>query len=122
MDSRDHKEGDYGSASESTESQTATCSSNATSPRLAASRGKRKRSCKWSADWIRYRMTPSKKGTSYVYCKLCQTDISITSGGVYDVRRHVDGKKHKEYARSVDSQVSIKAALQSSFASASVDR
>ena len=67
-------------------------------------------------------MTPSKKGATHVYCKLCQTDISIASGGVYDVRRHVDGKKHKEYARSVASQVPIKAALQSSSASASVDR
>ena len=67
-------------------------------------------------------MTPSKKGATHVYCALCQTDISIASGGVYDVRRHVDGKKHKEYARSVASQVPIKAALQSSSASASVDR
>ena len=59
-------------------------------------------------------MTPSKKGEgeSYVYCTPWQTDISIASGGVYDVRRHVDGKKHKEYASSVASQVPIKAALQ----------
>ena len=41
---------------------------------------------------------------------------------MYDVRQHVDGKKHKECARSVASQVPIKAALQSSSASASVDR
>ena len=117
--SSDHDDGGWEGASESTEA-TASCSS--TSLRPAASRGKRMRSCKWSADWKRYRMTPSKKGAPYVYCTLCQTDISIASGGVYDVRRHVDGKKHKEYARSVASQVPIKAALQSSSASASVDR
>ena len=86
--SSDHDDGGWEGASESTEA-TASCSS--TSLRPAASRGKRKRSCKWSADWKRYRMTPSsKKGATYVYCTLCQTDISIASGGVYDVRRHVD--------------------------------
>ena len=80
--SSDHDDGGWEGASESTEA-TASCSS--TGLRPAASRGKRKRSCKWSADWKRYRMTPSKKGATYVYCTLCQTDISIASGGVYDV-------------------------------------
>ena len=112
-------DGGWDSTSESTEA-TASCSS--TSFRPAASRGKRKRSCKWSAERKRYRMTPSKKGVSYMYCMPCQTDILIASGGVYDVRRHVNGKKHKEYARSIASQVPIKVALQSSSALASVDR
>ena len=88
----------------------------------SASRGKRKRSCKWNADWKRYHMTLSKKGASYVCCTLCQTEISIASGGMHDVRRHTEGKKHREYARSVASQVPIKAALQSSSTAACVDR
>ena len=107
---------DSASLSDSTEA-TASCSSS--SSRQTASRGKRKRSCKWSADWKRYHMTPS---ASYVCCTLCQTDISIASGGIHDVRRHTEGKKHREYARSVASQVPIRAALQSSSAAASVDR
>ena len=92
------------------------------SSRPSASRGKRKRSCKWSIDWKRYYMTPSKKGVSYVCCTLCHTEFSIASGGIHDVRRHAEGKKHREFARSVSSQVPIKAALQSSSATASVDR
>jgi hypothetical protein len=115
----DHDGDHQDSASDSTEA-TASCSSS--SSRQAASRGKRKRSCKWSADWKRYHMTPSNKGASYVCCALCQTDISIASGGIHDVRRHTEGKKHREYARSVASQVPIRAALQSSSAAASVDR
>ena len=96
--------------------------SSSSSSRPSASHGKRKRSCKWSIDWKRYYMTPSKKGVSYVCCTLCHTEFSIASGGIHDVRRHAEGKKHREFARSVSSQVPIKAALQSSSATVSVDR
>ena len=109
-------DGEWDSASESTEG-IASCSSSSSRP--PPSRGKGKRACKWSDDWKRYNMTRSKRGASYVYCTLCQTDISIASGGVHSVRRHVVGKKHKEYARSVALQVPIKAALQSSSAAVS---
>ena len=63
-------------------------------------------------------MTRSKKGASCLYCTLCRTDISIASGGIYDV----EGKKHGGYARSVASQVPINSALESTAAAASVDR
>ena len=83
---------------------------------------KRKRPCKWSAEWKRYSMARSKKGTSYAYCTVCYTDLLIASGGVSDVRRHVDGKKHKDNARLAGSQKPIRAALRSISASASSDR
>ena len=38
----------------------------------------------------------SSKGDGFAKCTLCQSDISIKSGGRNDVERHVKSKKHLE--------------------------
>ena len=38
-------------------------------------------------------ISASRKGDSYAYCKLCETDLSIRSGGGNDISRHIKSEK-----------------------------
>ena len=73
---------------------------------------KAKRSCKWQRSWKPYNVTASKKGTSYVHCSVCGNDFSAASGGVHEVKRHVESKKHCELARRMTSQSTLTDAFQ----------
>ena len=63
-------------------------------PECATAAKKAKRLCKWQPEWKRYHMAESKKGASYVFCDICGSDISIASGGIHEVKRHTESKKH----------------------------
>ena len=75
---------------------------------------KPKRASKWQADWKRYNMTSSGKGSSYAYCKTCGVDFSVAGGGVHEVKRHIQTKKHQDHVRGMSNQLSISSSLQSS--------
>ena len=56
-------------------------------------------------------MKQSKRGASFVYCNICCTDFSVASGGVHEVKRHQDTKKHLELAKHNAGQAKISAAI-----------
>ena len=72
---------------------------------------KAKRSCKWQPEWKRYHMTESKRGISYAYCGICRADFSVASGGINEVKRHTESKKHKELATGMAGQSTIRSSL-----------
>ena len=43
-------------------------------------------------------MEESKRGPSYVRSTVCLIDFSVASGGVDEVKRHIESKKHKDLA------------------------
>lgn len=47
---------------------------------------KQKRASKWQSEWKRYNMNESRKEFSFIYCNVCGTDFSVTSGGAHDVK------------------------------------
>ena len=66
-----------------------------------------KRSSKWQPEWTKYCMSASKKGSSYAHCNVCAVDFSVAGGGVHEVKRHLESKKHKDNAKSLENQPSI---------------
>lgn len=57
---------------------------------------KRKRVCKWQSDWMRYGMKKSKRGESFAHCNVCNSEVSIASAGISDLKKHMKSKKHCE--------------------------
>ena len=43
------------------------------------------------------------KGASYVHCNMCLADFSVASGGVHDLKRLINSKKHSDFARAQQS-------------------
>ena len=72
---------------------------------------KAKRSCKWQPDWRRYHLSESKRGVSYAHCDICRTDFSVASGGINEVKRHVENKKHKELVAGMAGQSTLASAI-----------
>ena len=72
---------------------------------------KAKRSCKWQPDWKRYHLSESKRGVSYAHCDICRTDFSVASGGINEVKRHVENKKHKELVAGMAGQSTLASAI-----------
>ena len=72
---------------------------------------KPKRASKWQSEWTKYRLSASKKGSSYAYCNVCLVDFSIAGGGVHEVKRHLDSKKHQDNAKLLEHQPAISSAL-----------
>ena len=66
-----------------------------------------KRLSKFQSEWARYNMSASKKGPSYVHCKVCAVDISVAGGGVHEVKRHIETRKHKENAKGMANQCTL---------------
>ena len=58
-------------------------------------------------------MASSKKGPLFAFCTVCNSDINIAGGGVYDVKRHCDGVKHKKSLQSFSAQPSISSLMSS---------
>ena len=54
-------------------------------------------------------------------CFVLKFHLDIASGGVYEIRRHTEGKKHSDYARAAASQAPITAAFHVSPAATSLD-
>ena len=68
---------------------------------------------KYQAEWSRFKMASSKKGPLFAFCTVCNSDINIAGGGVYDVKRHCDGVKHKKSLQCVSAQPSISSLMNS---------
>ena len=43
------------------------------------------------------------KGASYVHCNVCLADFSVASGGVHDLKRLINSKKHSDFVRAQQS-------------------
>ena len=43
------------------------------------------------------------KGASYVHCNMCLADFSVDSGGVHDLIRLINCKKHSDFAHAQQS-------------------
>ena len=41
---------------------------------------------KYQAEWSRFKMASSEKGPLFAFCTVCNLDINIAGGGVYDVK------------------------------------
>ena len=41
-------------------------------------------------------MAHSEKGSSYAHCKTCVVDFSVAGGGLHEVKRHIQTKKHQD--------------------------
>lgn len=78
---------------------------------MAASLPKPKRACKWKAEWSRFNIAPSKRDSAYVICHSCSTEFSIAGGGVHEIKRHMETKRHKERATSLSNQSTITSSL-----------
>ena len=72
---------------------------------------KPRRSSTWQPELTRYNMTASRKGPTYAHCKVCDTDFAVAGGGVHEVKRHMETKKHKENAKGMANQSTIESAL-----------
>ena len=66
---------------------------------------------KYQAEWSRFKMASSKKGPLFAFCTVCNSDIA--GGGVYDVKRHCDGVKHKKSLQYGSAQPSISSLMNS---------
>ena len=68
---------------------------------------------KYQAEWSRFKMASSKNGPLFAFCTVCNSDIIIAGGGVYDVKRHCDGVKHKKSLQYVSAQPSTSSLMNS---------
>ena len=59
-------------------------------------RKKPKRSSRWQKEWKCFNMVHSEKGSSYAHCKTCAVDFSVAGGGLHEVKRHIQAKKHQD--------------------------
>ena len=82
------------------------------SPQTKRKKRQRHTDSKYQHEWsIMYRgIKPSKKGSTYAFCSLCGVDISITGGGVHQIKRHCANKKHCSRVQEVSSQPTISTA------------
>ena len=70
-----------------------------------------KAASKWQDSWTKFRMRPSRKGQTYVFCNVCQTDFCVAGGGVHEVKRHMETAKHKCGLEDITSQPGIAQAM-----------
>ena len=64
--------------------------------------------CKFKHSWsLPAHISPSSKGASFAYCRLCSSHFSISHGGFNDIKRHVSGSVHLQRLRSLRGSSSI---------------
>ena len=88
-----------------------TSTSYSSSPPGSPPKKKRHVESKWQSEWTKYRMTPSKKGSTYAYCTVCNCDISVAGGGVHEVKRHCRSVKHRSLFEGLQDQPSLPVTL-----------
>ena len=52
----------------------------------ATPQAKHKQCSRWQPEWVRYNVSASRRGSSFVFCKVCTTDFSLARGGVHEVK------------------------------------
>ena len=50
-------------------------------------------------------------GESYVFCTVCQIDFLIAGGGVHQVKRHCQSKRHTDRMKDMKRQPTLQASL-----------
>ncbi len=78
-------------------------------PQAGASAKKAKRTCKFQETWkTQFEfVAKSSKGEEYMYCRLCNVDVSVASGGRNDVTKHVQRTTHVEKVATVKTATKI---------------
>ena len=56
-------------------------------------------------------MSPSRKGPSYAHCNVCAIDLSVGGGGLCEVKRHMESKRHKDDAKAFTNQATMTSLL-----------
>lgn len=51
---------------------------------------------------------PSRKGDEYAHCSVCNTDFSISHGGRFDCRRHIERSTHQDFLKVLKGNSSMK--------------
>ena len=70
----------------------------------------RKTAKPYQSEWsYKYRMKPSSIGESYVFCTVCQLDFSIAGGGMHQVKRHCQSKRHTDRMKDMKRQPRLQA-------------
>ena len=58
---------------------------------------------KYQSEWFhKYRMKRSDRGDTYAYCAVCNVDYSVAGGGVFQVKRHCQSKKHSSRMKELN--------------------
>ena len=73
---------------------------------------KRHVASKWRAEWTKYHLKPSAKGSSYAFCTICNMDFSVAGGGLHEVKRHCGSLKHSRLVKESVNQPSISTAFE----------
>ena len=62
---------------------------------------------KYKAEWSKCGMKPSKRGNTYAFCAICNTNICVAGGGKTEVDRHLKTSKHIHMLRQKQAQPSL---------------
>ena len=60
-------------------------------------------------------LEPSQKGDDYAHCSVCNSDFSISHGGRFDCRRHIERSTHQDFLKVLKSNSSMKGFLSNSY-------
>ena len=52
-------------------------------------------------------LKPSSVGDTYAFCTMCDSNFSVSHGGINDCAMHVNGPRHKKYAESKKNQPTL---------------
>ena len=52
-------------------------------------------------------LKPSSVGDTYAFCTVCDSNFSVSHGGINDCAMHVNGPRHKKYAESKKNQPTL---------------
>ena len=104
------------SRSDAVSTETLPGSSSDSVPGSPAPRKKVKRhvDSKYQHEWsTQYRMSPSSLSDTFVHRRICQIDFSVAGGGVHQVKRHCESKKHISNTKGATNQPTLREALSS---------
>ena len=82
---------------------------------------KQKIACKYKAEWSKCGLKPSKKGVTYAFCTLCNTDICVAGGGKND-DRHLKTAKHSNMLSQMQTQPTLSTFIADSCANSIEDQ
>ena len=71
-------------------------------------RKKKHTNSKYQSEWShKYSIKCSGRGETFAYCSVCNVDFSVAGGGVFQVKRHCQSKKHSSRAKELNHHVKI---------------
>lgn len=72
-----------------------------------AKRPKKGYMCKYKREWKSFGMSCSRRGPNFAHCDVCNVEVSISHGGINDVKKHHTTTKHKDSQKASDSSKSL---------------